>query len=80
MEAQQTQTVELTKTMHASRDEYFMQVDETCSCCDNLAAKLVGVNSSKGQRKTQHACDDCLSDWEDAPNGLYDPVVLAKRE
>ena len=80
MEAHSVQTVELTKTHHASRDEYFMQVDETCWCCDSLATKLVGLNSSKGQRKTQHACDDCLQDWEDAPNGIFDPVVIAKRE
>ena len=80
MEAQQTQTVKLTKTHHASRDEYFMQVDQTCACCSNLATKLVGLNSSKGQRKTQHACDSCLKDWEDAPKGLFDPVVIAKRD
>ena len=78
MEAQQTQTVKLTKTNHAGRDEYYMMADAQCECCNNKATKLVGVNASMGQRKSKELCSDCLNTLQQAPNVIYDPVVLAK--
>lgn len=75
-----TETKLMTPTAQASKDEYYIAVDETCDCCSASEPSLVGVNGSMGQRKLKHLCDDCLSDMRDAPAGIYDPVVVAEWE
>ena len=72
-----TATTQLNPTMHASRDEYYVPVDEQCNC-GHENPHLVGRNGSKGQRTTDYVCGSCLQKWKDAPDGLYDPVLIAE--
>jgi hypothetical protein len=71
-----TETTELEPTTHAARDEYYVAADDTCRC-GHPHPHAVGRNASKGQRKLDHLCDDCLGEMEKAPKGLYDPVLIA---
>ena len=70
-------TTQLNPTIHASRDKYYVPDDETCSC-GHEHPHLVGRNGSKGQRTTDYVCGDCLQEWKDAPDGLFDPVLIAE--
>lgn len=72
-----TATTQLTPTEHASKEEYYIADDQTCRCGRDHP-HLIGRNGSKGQRTTDYVCEECLEDMENAPRGLYDPVVLAK--
>jgi len=72
-----TETTQLNPTMHASRDEYYVPVDETCSC-GHENPHLVGRNGSKGQRTSDYICEDCFGEMQNAPDGLYDPVLIAE--
>lgn len=70
-------TTELNPTIHASREEYYVPADETCNCgYEN--PHLVGRNGSKGQRTTDYVCESCFQEWAEAPDGLYDPVIIAE--
>jgi hypothetical protein len=77
--AAETETVNLHTTRAATSDEMFGD-PEGCQHCDHDSFLLIEINAAKGQRKWTQACSDCAQEFHDAPDGLYDPTVLAYSE
>jgi len=71
----QAQTVELETTMAANSDK--MYAADACRDCGDERVLQIEINSARGQRKLVNVCYDCAQDIKNAPDGVYDPTVLA---
>lgn len=74
-EAQNSGTTRLETTMAANSDE--MYSEQNCRDCGSEKVLVVEVNAARGQRKYINVCDNCVESLTDAPEGVYDPVVMA---
>jgi TFIIF-interacting CTD phosphatase-like protein len=74
-EVTQTTPTQLETTMAANSDE--MYCEQNCRDCGSEKVLVVEVNAARGQRKYINTCDDCVDSLMDAPEGVYDPKVMA---
>jgi hypothetical protein len=74
-EVTQTTPTQLETTMAADTEE--MYSEQTCRDCGSDKVLVVEVNAARGQRKYINVCDDCVQSLTEAPEGVYDPVVMA---